>query len=239
TSESADGFLLQVESLMAAVAEIYRRIVYREQSQHFIDAEGNLKLQPQVSPSAENSYSQIMQRLAADAPQLLASISRSDLSQHARRNLDRFFSSAATSSERYATVLRSPDAVRQALRIFELSEYLTDILVRYPADVELLAELNEQREMASSELFSISDQLNPSIPDPLLAYLAHSSVDRMEAQALFRQRYRQALFVANARALYRCHSIWQTLEENTCAADKAVEYALAFADPPSGFAVMA
>ena len=112
--------------------------MYQEQSHHFIDAEGNLRLQLQLSPSAENSYSQIMQRLAVDAPQLLASISRSDLSQPARRNLDRFFSSAATSSERYGAVLRRPEAVEHALRIFEFSEYLTDILVRYPADVELL-----------------------------------------------------------------------------------------------------
>src|ERR1019366_2555706 len=103
-----DEFVLQVQSRMATVVEIYRRVVYQQQSQQFIDAEGNLRLQPQVPPSAENSYSQAMQRLATDAPRLLDVVSRADLSPHARRNLDRFLSSAATNSERYAAVLRSP-----------------------------------------------------------------------------------------------------------------------------------
>ena len=130
---SPDEFVVQVESRMATVAEIYGRIVYQEQSHQFIDAEGNLRLQHQVPPSAENSYSQIMQRLAVDAPRLLDVISHADLSPHARRNLDRFLSSAATNSERYGAVLRSPEAVEHALTIFEFSNYLTDILVRYPA----------------------------------------------------------------------------------------------------------
>lgn len=234
-----DEFVLQLEGRMATVAEIYRRIVYKEQSQHFIDAEGNLRLQLQIPPSAENSYSQIMQRLAVDSPQLLESITRSELSQHARRNIDRFFSSAATSSERYGAVVRSPEAVESALKVFEFSEYLTDILVRCPADVGLLKEVIEHREPASGGLFPATTGPELKIPDPVLAYLARSSVDRMEALGIFRQQFRQALFVANARDLYRPQDVYVTLEESSRAADRALEYVFAVADPPPGFAVMA
>src|SRR5271166_6547214 len=236
---SPSEFMLQVETRMAAVAEIYRRIVYREESQQFIDAEGNLRLQVQVPPSAENSYSQIMQRLAVDSPQLLESITRSELSQHARRNIDRFFSSAATSSERYGAVVRSPEAVESALKIFEFSEYLTDILVRYPTDVGILKEIRDPQGAASPELFPATEGSDERILDPVLAYLGRSSVDRMEALGLFRQQFRQAMFVANARDLYRSQGIYVTLAESSAAAHSALQYALAIADPPAGFAVMA
>ena len=120
---------------MAAVAEIYQRVIYREQSQDQDAA--NFQLQPEVAATPENTYSQMMQRLAVDSPRLREIAGRDELSQHARRNLDRFLSSAGTTSERYGAVLRSPEAVERALTIFEFSEFLTDILVRHPGDFTL------------------------------------------------------------------------------------------------------
>jgi glutamate-ammonia-ligase adenylyltransferase len=236
---SASEFVLQVESRMSGVAEICRRIVYQEQTQQFIDTEGNLRLQPQVPPSAENSYSQIMQRLAVDAPQLLDVISHASLSPHARRNLDRFLSSATTNSERYGAILHSPDAIERALTIFEDSNYLTDILVRYPADVELLSQIHERPEKYVALLFEVPPDQSNSIPDPILADLSTTSVDRQEALALQRQQFRQGLFVSAARDLYRGRRVFDSLLENSIAADKALRSALSLADPPHGFAVMA
>jgi [glutamine synthetase] adenylyltransferase / [glutamine synthetase]-adenylyl-L-tyrosine phosphorylase len=221
---SASEFVVQIESRMFAVAEIYRRIVYQEQSQQFIDPEGNLRLQSQVPPSAENSYSQIMQRLAVDAPRLLKAIGHAGLSPHARRNLDRFLSSATTTSERYGAVLRSRDAVEHALTIFEHSNYLTELLVRYPADVELLSQIHEQPENNPAVLFEVPrDQ----------------STDRQEALALQRHQFRQSLFISAARDLYQSREVFDSLLENSVAADRALQSALSLADPPPGFAVMA
>jgi len=236
---SLEAFMLNLEGRMAAVAEIYRRIVYQEQSQQFIDAAGNLKLQPPAFPSAENSYSRIMQRLAVDSPRLLATITKSELSPHGRRHLNRFLSSAATSSERYGAVLRSPAAVVHALRIFETSDYLTDILVRHPADVALLGGFGEQPRPELPPLFSFLDTPQTPIPDPLLAYLANSNMERLEATSLFRQQFRQAMFMANARDLFHPRGVFEILRENSVAAERAIDYAVAMADAPSGFAVMA
>ena len=101
------------------------------------------ELKPELPATPENSYSQMMQRLAVDSPALREIAGRSDLSQHARRNLERFLSSAGTTSERYGAVLRSPEAVERALDIFEFSEFLTDILVRHPGEVSLLEQIAE------------------------------------------------------------------------------------------------
>src|ERR1019366_1076235 len=64
-------------------------------------------------------------------------------------------------------------------------------------------------------------------------------VDRPEALVLMRQRFRQALFISGARDLYRVRDVFRALAENTTAADGALRSALAIADPPPGFAVMA
>jgi [glutamine synthetase] adenylyltransferase / [glutamine synthetase]-adenylyl-L-tyrosine phosphorylase len=105
--------------------------------------------------------------------------------------------------------------------------------------VALLEEIHEQPEALSTPLFAASNELESSGPDPMLAYLAQSGVDRLVALSLFRQQFRHALFVANARELYRRRGVYETLAENSSAADKALEYALAIADAPSGFGVMA
>ena len=109
----------------------------------------------------------MMQRLAVDSPQLREIAARADLSQHARRNLDRFLSSAGTTSERYGAVLRSPEAVERALTIFEFSEFLTDILVRHPAEVSLLEEI-EERAVADEPDIVLGDSVKlgkqPAIP---------------------------------------------------------------------------
>src|SRR5437899_10562248 len=69
--------------------------------------------------------------------------SRQDLVTQTRKNLFRFLSSAFTSSERYAAVLRHPEAVSRALALFETSDYLTDILIRHPEEIATLSELGE------------------------------------------------------------------------------------------------
>ena len=236
---SPEEFVVQLQTRMAAVAEIYQRIVYQEQSQKFIDAQGNLWLQSQVPPSAEYSRSQIMQRLGVDSPQVLASVVGAELSPHARKNVDRFLSSATTSSERYGAVIRSPQAVEAALTVFESSDYLSNILVRHPADVALLDGLTGRPATASDTLFPTIDRNHTETGDRVLSYLAKSEVNRPDALSLFRLQFRRALFVANARDLYQRRAIYETLGENSRAADKAIEYALALADPPEGFAAMA
>ena len=65
---SAERFLREINTLMADVAEIYDRVVYREQS-HSLQPAQEFQLLPPASSTHESSYrDQFLQRLAEDAP---------------------------------------------------------------------------------------------------------------------------------------------------------------------------
>ncbi len=186
---------------MAAVQEIYGRVIYREQTQDEETAE--FQLRPEIAATPESTYSQMMQRLAVDSPRLREIASRPDLSQHARRNLDRFLSSAGTTSERYGAVLRSPAAVERALTIFEHSEFLTDILVRHPDAVVLLEEIEDRAVEDEQTFFSEFGQNREATGDPVFVYLAKGHVDRTEAMSILRQQYRRRIFLSGALDLFQ------------------------------------
>jgi glutamate-ammonia-ligase adenylyltransferase len=236
TPPTPEEFIARVQRRMTAVQEIYGRVIYREQAQDQETTE--FKLRPEIAATPESTYSEMMQRLAVDSPQLREIASRPDLSQHARRNLDRFLSSAGTTSERYGAVLRSPAAVERALTIFEHSEFLTDILVRHPDAVVLLEEMEDRAVEDEPTLFSEFGQTREATGDPVFVYLAKGHVDRTEAMSILRQQYRRRVFLSGALDLFHRRDIFDSLKDNTAAADAAIEAALAMAGTPDGFAVM-
>jgi glutamate-ammonia-ligase adenylyltransferase len=231
-----EEFLAHVRRRMTAVAEIYQRVIYQEQS-HDQDS-AKFELQPEVVATPESSYSQMMQRLAMDSPRLREIAGRDELSQHTRRNLDRFLSSAGTTSERYGAVLRSPEKVEQALAIFEFSEFLTDILVRHPAEVSLLERIEERRHSGEQDLFAGDSRAAAAPDDPVFAYLVHENVDRTEAMSILRRHYRRRLFLSGAVDLFQLRDVFDSLADNTSAADAAMQAALAIAGPAVRFSVM-
>jgi glutamate-ammonia-ligase adenylyltransferase len=236
SAPTSEEFLAHVQRRMSAVAEIYQRVIYQEQSQDHHPPE--FQLHPEIPATPESSYSQMMQRLAVDSPRLREIAGSAELSQHARRNLDRFLSSAGTTSERYGAVLRSPEAVGRALTIFEFSEYLTDILARHPAEVALLPQIDELSALDAGELFDAGPRSEIVAPDPVFAYLAQEKVDRSEANAILRRHYRRRVFLSGARDLFQLREVFDSLSENTAAAEAAIQAALAIAGVPAGFTVM-
>src|SRR5947207_4212998 len=79
---------------MAAVADIYQRVIYQQQTrQHQEVEEAEFRLRSLLEPTAsDQSNQQILERLATDAPALYETACRRDLSIQARKNLFRFFS---------------------------------------------------------------------------------------------------------------------------------------------------
>ena len=233
---SPEEFLANVQRRMTAVAEIYQRVIYHEQS--YDQSAVKFELQPEVAATPESSYSQMMQRLAVDSPRLREIAGRDGLSQHARRNLDRFLSSAGTTSERYGAVLRNPELVERALTIFEFSEFLTDILVRHPAEVALLERVDEPVRSREEALFDREARAGVMGEDPVFAYLSRGKVDRDEALSILRQHYRRCVFLSGAQDLFQSRDVFESLAENTAAADAAMQAALAAAAPAGRFSVM-
>ena len=201
SAPTPEEFLSHVQRRMSAVAEIYQRVIYQEQNQDHDPPE--FQLRPEIPATPESSYNQMMHRLAVDSPRLREIAGSAELSQHARRNLDRFLSSAGTTSERYGAVLRAPEAVGRALTIFEFSEYLTDILVRHPAEVSLLPQIEELSALGEEALFDKGSRTETVSLDPVFAYLAQERVDRSEATAILRRHYRRRVFLSGCRDLFQ------------------------------------
>ncbi len=230
-----------VQRRMAAVAEIYQRIIYQQQTQrHQEIGEAEFRLRSLLEPSiADQSNQQILERLATDAPALYATAVRQDLSHQARKNLFRFLSAAFTTSERYSAVVRHPAAVNRALTLFDSSDYLTDILVRHPEEIAALDQWDETpSRLGMGHLFE--SVLGPPHTgnDPIVEYLRASELSHGEKLALLRRHYRHRVFTSGARDLAEFRNVYRSLTANTASAEDAIAAAYGIAGSPEGLAVL-
>jgi [glutamine synthetase] adenylyltransferase / [glutamine synthetase]-adenylyl-L-tyrosine phosphorylase len=228
-----------VQRRMAAVSDIYRRIIYHQQSQRTQAASYEFRLRATVEPGASDSTEQILERLASDSPALLAIARRSDLTGHARRNLLRFLSSAITSSERYASVRSNPDALSRAIALFDSSEYLTEILVRHPEEIASLAEITETPgRQGGGYLFDGPFGRGPACGDPVFEYVATSAAPHPEKLMLLRRHYRHRLLVSGAQDITELRNVYHSVSVTTAAVEDAIAAAWAIAGHPNGTAIL-
>jgi glutamate-ammonia-ligase adenylyltransferase len=231
-----------VQQRMAAVAEIYQRVIYNQEAHRPPEPEAGefqLRSLPEAA-IADQSHQQLLARLAQDAPELSQILKNQTPASPEHKNLLRFLSSAFSSSERYAAVLRQQQAVARSLPLFELSEYLTETLVRYPEEVSALAEIQSAVKLFSSgSLFNLSPDDQLSSRDPVFAYVTNSPAEPREKIALLRRHFRHCMFSSGARDLTDLRSIYSSLAETTAAAEEAITAAFGIAGAPKGLAVLA
>ena len=231
-----------VRRRMATVGEIYQRIVYQQNVQsHLGTPEAPFELRSTPEPGdADQSYRHILEQLASDAPALHQALCQPDISPHARKNLYRFLSSAFTSSERYATVVRHAAAVERATALFAASDYLTDILVRHPEEIATLAVLKDTPVSASTaRLFEDFFQEKLAPKDPVFAYLPDAPASYSDKLALLRQRYRHRVLAVGAKDITECRSVYESLAATTAAAEDAISAAFGIVGAPEDLAIMA
>ena len=243
TGEDSGSDLAElVRRKMAAVAEIYQRVIDQQNVRsHFEEPEIEFHLHGAVAASGgEQSNREILERLAVDVPAFYKVISNANLDVPARKNLFRFLSSAFTSSERYATVIRNPESASRALALFETSDYLTEMLVRYPEEVATLEDLSESvRPHASATLFDIVGTQDRLGRDGVFDYVAKSEAPYAEKVSLLRRHYRRKILLSGARDVAELRGIYESLAETTAAAGDAINAAFHIAESPAGLAVMA
>lgn len=241
--EDRGGDLLElVRRKMAAVAEIYERVIEQHDAHnHFEEPEAEFRLHGTASAvGAEQSNREVLERLAADAPAFYKLISTANLDASGRKNLFRFLSSAFTSSERYATLLRYPAIAGRTLALFETSDYLTEILVRHPEEVAALDELNQNiRTLPSGVLFHATGEQARTVRDPVFEYLANTQAPHAEKISLLRRHYRRCMLLSGARDITQLRGVYESLAETTAATEDAIAAALRIAEMPTGLAVMA
>ena len=228
---------------MSAVGEIYRRVIYQQQSyRESVPAESEFQLHSRPAV-ADQSHQHLLERLLEDAPQIAAALQGPDLSSTGRRNLLRVLGSAYGSSERYAAVLRNERAIVRALAIFENSDYLTDVLVRHPEELNTLCELTSQQAGTSPpSLFEFS-RPTPSEPfatrDAVFSYIAESTAAPGEKIAMLRRQFRHRMFASGARDVSQQRPVYEALAETNSVAESAVVAAFGIAGAPPGLAVCA
>jgi [glutamine synthetase] adenylyltransferase / [glutamine synthetase]-adenylyl-L-tyrosine phosphorylase len=238
----ASDLLSGLQQRMARVSEIYKRVIFQQQTREVAEVEEReFALRGDIEGAAPDASNQeILERLAVDAPRLYAITRREEMGPVARRNLFRFLSSALTSSERYATVVRQPEGVERALAIFEASEYLTDILVRYPEEIATLASLEEVTARGGSG-YLFESPLNRRGPgaDPVFAYVAASFSSYGEKLSLLRRQYRHRELAEGARDVSAARDVYSSLAATTAGAEEAIAAAFGIAGRPAGLAVFA
>src|SRR3954464_1698485 len=232
---------LELERRLAAVQRIYQRIIHSEESLADDDAAGGeFHLRP-LELGSDLSNDHVLRRLADDSPGLYEFASRRDLSARTRRNLYRFLTASFTSSERYAAALRSPRAVERSLRVFDLSDYLTDILVRYPEEIAALEEMAPTSSNGDEqELFPKTT--NPgliSTDDSILPFMRGTSESYQERLGVLRRLFRQTTFGSGVLDIMSGRNVYLSLFDMSGSAETAIHAAMAIARPPEGFAVMA
>jgi glutamate-ammonia-ligase adenylyltransferase len=233
-----------VQERMAAVAAIYQRIIYQQQSRSPApEIEGEFHLQSASGiPAADQSNQQVLEKVAQDAPPVSRLLGQ--LNAAGRRNLLRFLGAAFASSERYAHVVSYRDAIARSAALFELSDYLSECLARYPEEASALAAVESgSAPAAERNLFdlpsSILDDFVPPGRDSVFDYIANSTAGHAEKIALLRRHFRHLLFASGARDIAEGRSVYSSFAETTTAAEHAIAAAFQIAGAPPGFAILA
>ena len=230
-----------VREQMATVAAIYRRVIYQQQTHSSLQSSEEFHLQtPFAGGAADQSHQQLLEKLAQDAPELHAALALKRAGSFEHRNIFRFLSSAYSTSERYASLLRDQNAMVRALPLLETSEFLTEILVRHPEEISVLPSFSiDTQEKSGPKLFELSLDERFAGRDPVFSYLANSNASHSEKIALLRRQFRHCVFVSGARDVAELRSIYYSLAETTAAAEDALMAALGIAGSPKGLAILA
>lgn len=231
-----------VRERMAAVAEIYQRVIYQQEGRGSrLPAADEFRLQSGAeSFTAGQSNQQMIEQLSQDAPQLARALKTARPGSAIRRNALRFLSAAFASSERYATMLREQSSIAESLPLFDTSEYLTEVLVRHPEEVSSLTEIRSSAPpVAGANLFRMLNQDWFGDRDPVFGYIANSTATHSEKIALLRRHFRHRAFMSGARDVLEVRPVYAALAETSDAADEAISAAFGIAGAPPGLTILA
>jgi len=247
TPDFGNQMVKSLQEKMNRVAQIYQRIIHEQQVMQQQEEAGKqfrLRPMPAAEPGREQSFEQVLHRLAVDSLPLYKMASRRDLSSRMRRMLHRFLSSALTSSERWASVVESGEALERALSIFENSDYLSDMLIRHPEEIATLEDPALHFHATQQEWLNLAAESSENIPDTTLEFLPGADYSYTEKMVLLRRHYRRRVFILGVTDILNARCVFDSLLEASRAADAAIRAALAIAQSrdelkPTGLAVIA
>ena len=222
-----EALLRKVREAFARVDEIYQRVIHPRDS-GVAGTAFELKPVPALLPDpGHQSLDSLMSFLEVQAPEVARLVREAELPECARRNATRLLAALASSSERFAPALAKPACLARALQMAGASDYLTELLVHHPEDLEVL------------------DSVRPAPPDPSTEQLemgwehravleAHPwatapGLDLRERMALLRRHYRARVLELGAADLAAGGPVFPMLRRWSVNAMRSIASALMIA----------
>ena len=132
-----EALLRAVRKGFECVDEIYQRAIHPRKSAPGTAFE--LKPVPTLSPEpGHQSFDSLLSFLEVQAPEMARLVREAELPDRARRNATRLLAAMVSSAERFAQARAQPETLRRALESAASSDYLTELLIHHPEDMELL-----------------------------------------------------------------------------------------------------
>jgi len=140
------------------------------------------------------------------------------------------------------------NAIVHSAPLFELSDYLSDFMARYPEELSTLAQIHSnQPEPIGARLFEVPTSISETMfddsvweeTDAVFEYIVSSATDHGEKVALLRRHFRHLVFASGARDVMEQRAIYPALAETTTAGEHAISAAFRIAGAPRGLAVLA
>jgi glutamate-ammonia-ligase adenylyltransferase len=150
------------------------------------------------------------------------------LSARVRRLLHRFLSSALTSQDRYAVVIQSAAAIEEAFTVFESSDFLSDILIRYPDEIATVCGTARQPRNENELPLDFVTEPAPA-PDSSFAFAYLPEFSYSQKLVLLRRHFRHRIFALGTQDLFAPLPVFDSLERATLVADAAINAAFAIA----------
>jgi glutamate-ammonia-ligase adenylyltransferase len=226
TQVDSGAFMTQLRSRMTRVSQVYDRVIQTEQERK--GRPGAFHSLP--AAPREMSFAQVLERVAADSPELSQIAGHTGYSLHTRRSMHRYLSSALTSADRYQAVLEDPKRVGRAAELFEASEYLTDILIRHPDAIRAL----DQFPVAGAEGTLSKPLTIGEMPEECTA-----ARDSNEALTWLRRGFRRCAFALGAEDVLAPRPAAVSMRELTLLGEDAIRRALQIVNGQRSLAVFA
>jgi [glutamine synthetase] adenylyltransferase / [glutamine synthetase]-adenylyl-L-tyrosine phosphorylase len=240
--------LARLHVILDRVSDVYRRLIDTGTAE---PSPGKFELKPAsvALDTTRHSFPSVLRRLEAQAPELASLVRDAEFPPRARPRLVRFLAGLVSSREALALARERPRALERAFGVLRISDYLSDLLIRRPKDLIVLASgatqpvpggqldmslLPQTPEHASADVegpgaatgCASGAGFTTASPFPWLAEKGLSNRDKM---ALLRQSYRAHSLELGARDCIEPVRIYDSLRSWTALAATSVATAFALA----------
>ncbi len=230
-TEVRAALLAEVEQRFSRVEQIYQRLIH---SPAKTSEAGSFSLKPLGAAGFDLSAASLesaLRFLDAQAPELAVLVRETSLSERARRNVTRFLGALLGSSEHFRAARLATGAVGRALEVVSSSEYLGELLIHHPEDLEAL-------EVAAATASSGSGQLemglDPTAETPPFLWAGEEKLDFRQKMALLRREYRLRALALGSKDLADWSSVFPALGRWSALARRAIVTALVVAAGEAG-----